>query len=140
MQGRLFHLVHQSLQKDTSQYQSQDLQVVAYKNNFHDVINDDLNTPKALAVVWNLIGSKGVNAKSKLKLLFEFDEVLGLKLKEAIKLSHPPAKVMSLIKEREKHRTNKQFVQADSLRKRVEALGYTVEDTPQGPFLWPRLR
>ncbi len=117
---------------------SQDLRIIVYKDTFRDVINDDLNTPKALAIIWDLIGDKNVKAKNKLKLLFEFDEVLGLKLKEAIKLSHPPAEVGNLVKEREKYRTNKQFVQADRLRKRVEALGYTVEDTPQGPFLWPQ--
>jgi len=117
---------------------SQDFQVIAYKDAFRDVINDDLNTPKALAIIWDLIGDKDVKAKNKLKLFFKFDEVLGLKLKEAIKLSHPPVKIASLAKEREKYRTNKQFVQADRLRKKIESLGYTVEDTPQGHFIWPK--
>ena len=117
---------------------SQDLQIVAYKDAFFDVINDDLNTPKALALIWDLIRDKEIWPSNKVVLLLDFDQVLGLKLKEAIKLSRPPAKTASLVKEREKHRANKQFVQADRLRKRIEGLGYTVEDTPQGPFVWPR--
>ena len=107
-----------------------------YSEQFIDAINDDLNTPKALAVVRDLIGSKEIWSKNKLALLFKFDEVLGLKLKEAVKFSRPPAKVRDLVKEREKYRVDKQFVQADRLRKRVEALGYTIEDTIYGPFVW----
>ena len=87
-------------------------------------------------MVWGLIGDKELWAKNKLALLLDFDQILGLKLTEAITLAQPPAKVGKLVKEREKYRTNKQFVQADGLRKKIEALGYTVEDTPQGPFVW----
>ncbi len=114
----------------------QNLQIVAYKDTFYDAINDDLNTPKALAVLWDLIGDKSIWPKNKLRLIYELDEVLGLRLKETAKFSRPPVKLTTLVKKREKHRANKQFVQADRLRKRIEALGYTVEDTPQGPFVW----
>ena len=130
------------LEKKTTNSKSQipsKLQAVKlrdYGEQFIAAVNDDLNTPKALAVVWDLIGSKEIRPKNKLALLFKFDEVLGLKLKEAVKFSRPPAKVRDLVKEREKYRTDKQFVQADRLRKRVEALGYTIEDTIYGPFVW----
>ena len=97
-----------------------------YSEQFIAAINDDLNTSKALAAVWDLIGSKEIRPLNKLALLFKFDEVLGLKLKEAVKFSRPPAKVGNLVKEREKYRANKQFVQADALLKRVEALGYMI--------------
>lgn len=117
---------------------SQDLKTVKYKDAFNRAIEDDLNTPRAIAVLWDLIGDRGIWPKNKLQLLLKFDEVLGLRLKEAIGLSHPPVKVASLVKKREEHRTRKQFVQADRLRKKIEALGYTIEDTPQGPFLWPQ--
>jgi len=118
----------------------QDIQIIAYKNAFFNALNDDLNTARALALVWELVGDRDIWPKNKLALLFDFDQVLGLRLREAILLVQPPAKITALVREREKHRINKQFVQADRLRKRVESLGYTVEDTPQGPFVWPRLR
>ncbi|MBI2012895.1 MAG: cysteine--tRNA ligase [Candidatus Colwellbacteria bacterium] len=118
----------------------QDIQIIAYKEAFYRAINDDLNTPRALSVVWELAGDKDLWAKNKLALLFDFDQILGLQLKEAVSLAQPSAKVESLVKEREKYRTNKQFVQADQLRKKIEALGYTVEDTPQGPFVWRQLK
>ncbi len=114
----------------------QAIQIIAYKDAFFDVINNDLNTPKALALIWDLIGDEEVWPSNKTALLFDFDQVLGLKLKEAVKLSRPPAKVSALVKKRETYRSNKQFVHADRLRKKIESLGYTVEDTPKGPFIW----
>ncbi len=114
----------------------QDIQIIAYKEAFYAAANNDLNTAKALAVVWELVGDKELWPKNKLALLFDFDQILGLKLKEAIALAKPPVKVSKLVKDREQYRTNKQFVQADRLRKRIESLGYRVEDTPQGPFIW----
>ncbi|MBI3088981.1 MAG: cysteine--tRNA ligase [Candidatus Colwellbacteria bacterium] len=114
----------------------QDLQILTYKDDFYGAINDDLNTPKALAIVWDLVRNEAIWPKNKLALLLDFDQVLGLKLKEAVDLAKPPRRIDALIKERERYRTNKQFVQADQLRKKIEALGYTVEDTPQGPFVW----
>ncbi len=118
----------------------QDLQILTYKDGFYQAINDDLNTSKALAVVWDLIANKAIWPKNKLALLLDFDQVLGLRLKEAIGLAKPLVKVTALIKEREKYRINKQFVQADQLRKKIESLGYTVEDTSQGPFVWPKAK
>lgn len=117
---------------------SQDIQIITYKDAFYEALNDDLNTSKALAALWRLLGDEGVWPRNKLELLFDFDQVLGLRLKEAILLSRPPVRIAKLVKERERHRVNKQFVQADRLRKKIEDLGYTVEDTPQGPFVWPQ--
>ncbi len=134
----LLKFLEKKMTNDKSQItnKSEVIKLGDYSDQFRGAINDDLNTPRALSVVWELVGDKGLWAKNKLALLFDFDRILGLKLKEAVMLAQPPAKVKGIVKERERYRTNEQFVQADRLRKKIEALGYTVEDTPQGPFVW----
>lgn len=106
--------------------------ITIYENRFLDAINDDLNTPKTMALVWQVIKDNNLAPKAKRRLLVGFDKVLGLGLNK-IKPSRIPPKIKSLAAEREEFRVNKQFVQADRLRKKIEQLGYIVEDTPQGP-------
>jgi len=106
-----------------------------YKTEFLKAINDDLNTSKALKVLWNLIRQeKDINNKDKLKLILEFDEVLGLRLKdvkpEKIELSK---EVKELIKKREEARKNGDYKTSDRIRKRLkEDFGIILEDTPEG--------
>ncbi|HEY4498100.1 MAG TPA: cysteine--tRNA ligase [Candidatus Paceibacterota bacterium] len=106
-----------------------------YEKDFLEAINNDLDMPRALVVLQRLLQSR-LSPKIKIELVFKFDKVLGLDLLRARDLLKLPPQVKKIVKEREKERTHKQFVQADRLRKRVEALGYTIEDTPQGPFVW----
>ncbi|MBI2592795.1 MAG: cysteine--tRNA ligase [Candidatus Colwellbacteria bacterium] len=115
------------LEKDMSQMK-------IYEKSFLSSISDDLNTPKALSVLYAVLKDKRLSSGVKKRLVSEFDKVLGLNLlkfkpkKEAI-----PLKVGRLTKERERLRANQQFIKADGLRKEIEALGYRVEDTVQGP-------
>lgn len=106
---------------------------------FDEKMEDDFNTPEALAVIFKFIGEnqnkvwnmKRGEAKSTLKLLQNTFKVLGIKIKpEKI-----PAKVRRMAKKREKLRENKQFVQTDALRNRIRELGYEIEDTPLGPLV-----
>ena len=106
--------------------------IVSYEKKFLAAINDDLNTPKAMALVWQVIKDNKLAPKVKKQVLLNFDKVLGLGLAQirAIKI---PEKISKLVAGREKFRTNKQFIQADALRKKEEVLGYKVEDTLYGP-------
>jgi cysteinyl-tRNA synthetase len=110
-------------------------EVAGYEKIFKEAINDDLNTSKAFAVAWKVIKDRKLPAKEKIKLLDSFDKVFGLKISEGLKQSRSaiPKEVEDLLALREQARVNKQFIQADALRKNIEALGYTVEDTPEGP-------
>ena len=63
------------------------------------------------------------------------------KVKEGIMTSSPgeiPAKIAKLAAERELCRVNEQFVQSDALRKEIAVLGYGIEDTPIGPFVYKK--
>ncbi len=110
----------------------------AYKTAelFKKAIDDDLRTPGALSTVWEVVNSEEINPKEKIELILKFDKILGLGLAEVLKkYGRTPVKIKRLIDEREKSRVNKQFIQADSLRKKIEQLGYTVEDTAKGPLV-----
>ncbi|MDP3015257.1 MAG: cysteine--tRNA ligase [bacterium] len=103
-----------------------------YENQFLAAINDDLNMPKALVVVWQIVKDDNLVPSAKKRLLLKFDNVLGLELNK-IKPLKIPQKIKRLAAQREKLRINKQFIQADALRKKIEELGYEIEDAPQGP-------
>lgn len=103
-----------------------------FESNFFEAINDDLNMPKALAVVWELIKSD-YPTSAKAQSLFNFDKVLGLDLKnQTAKLKSQkneiPQEVLGLVKERDELRKQKRFHLADQLRNRIKKLGYDVED------------
>ncbi len=104
-----------------------------YLEAFTDDIDDDLNTPKALAVLWDLLEDENLSDKDKRSLLLKFDKVLGLNLnklkKEKLKI---PVEVKRLADERLKARSNKDWKKADELREKIKALGYIVGDTKEG--------
>ncbi|MBI5306700.1 cysteine--tRNA ligase [Candidatus Wolfebacteria bacterium] len=112
-----------------------DKNLINYKKQFLFAINDDLNTPKTLAVVWEIIKNKNLSNKIKKALILEFDKVLGLNLNKIkpVKIQKIPLKIKQMADERELLRQNKQFIPADLLRKKIEQLGYIVEDTAFGP-------
>ncbi|MEK7496220.1 MAG: cysteine--tRNA ligase, partial [Patescibacteria group bacterium] len=107
-----------------------------YIKKFLSAINDDLNTPKALSIIWQIIKDENFSSNAKKCLLLEFDKVLGLGLGK-IKPLKIPQKIKQLAAQREKLRTNKQFIQADALRKQIEELGYIIEDTSYEPKITP---
>ncbi|MBI2446687.1 MAG: cysteine--tRNA ligase [Parcubacteria group bacterium] len=101
---------------------------------FKNYINDDLETPRALALLWNIVKSKKLDSKTKYALLIDFDKVLGLNLAK-IKSEKIPAAILKIVKDREKYRKEKNFKKSDELRKKIESLGWLIEDTPRGPKL-----
>jgi len=100
-----------------------------YLKEFENAINDDLNTPEALQVLWRLLRDE--KAEGKINTIEKMDEVFGLDLlkKEEIKI---PAEIKSLIDEREKARTDKNWKKADELRAEIKELGYQINDTENG--------
>lgn len=108
-----------------------------YQEKFLQSINDDLNTPKALAVMWDLIKDKNLSSAEKKKTILDFDEVLGLGLKDA-KVAEIPKKVKELAEKRWQAKQNKNWEESDSLRNQIETLGFAVEDTDQGYNIKPK--
>ncbi len=108
--------------------------VDAFRKKFDDALGNDLNTPQALAVVWELIKSN-VPSQDKYDLLVDLDDVLGLKLSDVSfkEVSQDvPKEVWDLVSQREQLRKEKKFAQSDLVRAQIEALGFEVEDTSKG--------
>ena len=105
-----------------------------YKEKFREAVNDDLNTPEALALVWQMLNDQNLPAAAKINLLLKFDGIFGLYLAK-IKSACPPSHIKKLAQEREIFRKNQNWVKADELRAQIDKEGWLVEDTPQGPKL-----
>jgi cysteinyl-tRNA synthetase len=103
-----------------------------YLERFEKAINNDLDIPSALSVLWKLVRDK--KAKGKIKTIKKMDSVLGLDLlkKEKIKI---PEKVRKLVAEREKLRKEKEWKKADEVREEIKKLGFLIDDTPKGSKL-----
>ncbi len=102
-----------------------------YDKLFSEALEHDLNTSEALAVMWELVKDSGLSKEDKKATLVHFDTVLGLGLG---KLGKPelPEEIQTLIQERDKARSEKDFTTSDSLRAKLESLGYDVLDTNEG--------
>ncbi len=106
--------------------------IPAFDKQFNDAINNDFETPQAIAVVWDLVKSENPTA-DKLATLIKFDKVLGLKIKEVWEAAKIlPEVVTVLVRQREDARKMKDFKKADELRLAIEENGFLVEDTPDG--------
>jgi len=106
--------------------------VAQYWQKFLEAANDDLNIPKALAVVWEMVKSD-IPTSEKSAALIEMDKILSLGLTELIgKKVEVPEEVKKLIEARENARKAKDFKKSDELRKEIKKLGYEIEDTSDG--------
>lgn len=97
-----------------------------YRQRFTKAINNDLQIPIAIAVMWEMLKSN-ISSNDKLDLVLEFDQIFGLKLAET-KQDKIPEEIINLAEQREKARKQKNFIEADRLRKEVENKGYIIED------------
>ncbi|MBR9690699.1 cysteine--tRNA ligase, partial [Candidatus Woesearchaeota archaeon] len=104
-----------------------------FEKEFIDSIENDLNIPKALAVVNEVLREKNLSNKDKYELLLDFDKVLGLGFKdmkqEKVKVSKD---VKELIDKREKARKEKDWKTADKIRDEIKKKGYQLLDTTDG--------
>ncbi|RJQ75032.1 MAG: cysteine--tRNA ligase [Desulfobacteraceae bacterium] len=103
----------------------------AFQEKFLQAINNDLNMPQAMAVVQDLLKSD-LAPEIKLAAVFDFDRVLGLNLEKAGAGQSLPEEIEALAAERRRARKKKQWALSDQLRDRIQALGYVVQDMPQG--------
>lgn len=100
-----------------------------YLDEFEKAINDDLDMPKSLSILWNLIRDE--KAEGKINTIKKMDRVFGLDLMKKEKIDIP-SEVKKLAEEREKARQNKDWKKSDELRNKIKKLGYIVEDSEEG--------
>ena len=111
-----------------------------YEKRFLEYINDDMNMPGAMSVVWEIAR----NTKKSIKfadLLLKFDKVLGLDMKNAenylLEFKHEeseglPEEIKALVEERKQARAEKNWAKSDEIRDRIISLGYSIKDTKDG--------
>jgi cysteinyl-tRNA synthetase len=121
----------------------------AYTQRFMEILNRDLDTPRALALVFEVLKDTNLTKRAKRATLLFFDKVLSIGLTEIAKndqtaqsltVTHLdretlPQEIRLLVDEREDARTHKDWQRADSLRKTLSDQGYHIEDRPDGPLL-----
>jgi len=107
-----------------------------YRKRFGDAINDDLNFPVALSIIWEIVKNKP-KSKDYAKLLVDFDKVLSLDLdKESIKdsgneIENNP-EIQEILYQRQLARENKDFAMSDKLRDDLLNKGYRTIDSKDG--------
>ena len=120
-----------------------------FEEKFHLAINDDLDTPKAIAIVWELVKDDSVEQPDKKATLLHFDKFLAIGLRreldkedgaqtiavlpETIALKDLPEDIRLLVIAREEMREEKKWDRADELRNELQEKGYSVEDGLGGP-------
>lgn len=107
----------------------------SYEKDFEEAIDDDLNIPLALGVLWKMI--KENKSKDIYELALKFDKVLGLSLDTAAcdeeePREDIPTEIVELCERRKAAKANKDYAGADALRSEIAAQGYTVVDTKDG--------
>ena len=111
-----------------------------YEEKFLSYINDDMNMPGAMSVVWDIARNTKKSAKFA-NLLLKFDEVLGLDMKNAEKYlvkfkqndsEELPAEIKKLVEERKNARAEKNWAKSDEIRDKIISLGYSIKATKDG--------
>ena len=100
-----------------------------YMEEFEKAINDDLDMPKAIAVLWKLVRDE--KAQGKYQTVAKMDKVLGLDLLKKEKITIPK-EIQELVEKREQSRKNKNWKMADELRDKIKEKGYRIEDSSTG--------
>ena len=115
-------------------------EIKEYKQRFLDAVNDDLNMPLAMGIVWEVVRN---NKKSKqfAELLLEFDRILGLDLENSKKYLEEqekvelPKEILELVEQRKIARENKDWAESDRIRDLLKEKGYIVKDTKEGQII-----
>ncbi len=120
--------------------QIDELMYQQFINQFKSALENDLTTSLAITTIYDVLKSN-VNDHTKVLLLKEFDNVLGIGIREILEknfeekdetIDKIPEEVLNLATERNEAKKNKDFNLADKLREKIKELGYEIIDTKEG--------
>lgn len=112
-----------------------DEEIKSYEDRFLEAINDDLNMPIAMSIVWDVIKNPKKSKKLQ-ELLLKFDEVLGLNLKDYKKPENLlPDEINDLVNQRNEARKEKNWSESDRIRDLLIEKGYIVKDSKEGTIV-----
>jgi cysteinyl-tRNA synthetase len=114
-------------------------------------VENDLNMPRAMAVVWSMLRSNELDPTTRIRLLLDFDRILGFDLKNYLTSDRPlkrldpqaylaavPMEIAERVQARSALRQHADYSHADAVRAELGEAGYTVRDTPRGTLVLPR--
>lgn len=114
-----------------------------YIKRFHAAINNDLDTPKAIALLWELVKDDVIEDSAKCATIKHFDKVLAIGLSDelndglfklgVVSVDDTPDEIKQLINDREAARIARNWDESDRLRTLINLKGYTIEDSTSGP-------
>jgi cysteinyl-tRNA synthetase len=102
-----------------------------FQDRLLSAINDDLNMPRAMAVVQETLKAD-ISGPDKVATVFDFDRVLGLDLAKIDDQDELPEEIRQLVDDRKKARQEKNWAASDRLRDEIQRLGFVVQDTKDG--------
>jgi cysteinyl-tRNA synthetase len=105
----------------------------SYQERFTSAVQDDLNMPQALAILWEAVRDETLSAQARIAFAASCELILALDI-----LPHDeatPERIAVLLNEREAARANKNYVRADAIRDEIMREGYIVEDGPSGAYV-----
>lgn len=108
--------------------------VVEIEEKIKEALSDDLDAPKSLALIWEMVRNENLNKAEVKKTLAWFSDLLALDLDktESVEITDEAQKI---IDEREEARKKSDWSKSDELRNKLEELGYTIKDTDTGPLI-----
>ena len=122
-----------------------------WQERFLAEVENDLNMPRAVSVAWAMLRAQDCDATTRVRLLLDFDRILGFDLKGYLQSDLPqrkvnpqtylaivPAEIAELVQVRESLRGRGAYMQADEIRHELGSAGYIIEDTAQGALVLPR--
>ena len=151
---KIYHFARRLLmasREENKNITGQEIDLEAYQESFQEALADNLNTPEALAAVFQIIKAaeklldqnqlSSAQASQIYQTILQFDRVLGLRINEkSSQQIKVPLVVQQLVQEREAKRQESKWKEADALRARIKTLGYQVEDTARGSQIFPLLK
>jgi len=102
-----------------------------YKNRFIEALDNNLESPKALSILWDLVKDNKIENKDKLATILDFDRVFGFGL-DKIEEDNIPDEIIKIAEERKIVRDSKDWGKSDELRDKIKSLGYDIKDTDMG--------
>ncbi len=101
-----------------------------YKTKFLEAIDDDLNMPVAMSVVWDIVKNP-IKSKQLADLLLDFDRVLGINIDKTVEKKNEdvPQEILELVEQRKLAKVNKDWTLADEIRNKIQEKGYSIKDT-----------
>src|SRR6266516_4434351 len=144
-----YHLLTQSNRAHV--FSAEPIEANPWRDAFLAEVENDLNIPRAMAIVWNLLRARTESPAARLRLLLDFDRILGFDLKNYLQSDQPqrkgdpevylaavPSPVAAQVRERDVLRQGKNYQPADQIRHELNSAGYELRDTTRGPLVLPR--